>query len=347
MAPASRCSWRAISISPLSRTDARMDSGYYLDTFLAPLAPWMERSDITDIWINRPQEVWFETLGGGIARADVEGLDEATLARLSRQIAAQSSQGISREQPLLAATMPDGSRVQVVVPPATRGGHVIAIRKHVSSELSVDDWQTEGAFDGLSGRMAQLDGELRHRAIGPDEAPDMLKQAVRDRRNILVSGGTSSGKTTFLNALLAEVPPEERLVLIEDTEELRLKHENAVGLIAARGGLSEADVSAEDLLIAALRLRPDRIILGELRGAEAFTFLRAINTGHPGSMTTIHADTPARAIEQLTLLVLQAGTRLGRDDVRHYVRESIDVFVQLSRRNGVRSVSQVTVVERG
>ena len=110
--------------------------------------------------------------------------------------------------------------------------------------------------------------------------------------------------------------------------------------------MSEANVSAEDLLIAALRLRPDRIILGELRGAEAFTFLRAVNTGHPGSMTTIHADTPARAIEQLTLLVLQAGTQLGRDDVRHYVRESVDVFVQLSRDHGRRSVSQVLVASR-
>lgn len=324
-----------------------MESGYYLDTFLAPLAPWMQREDITDIWINRPQEIWFETLGGGIARETVESLDEPTLARLARQIAAQSAQGISREQPLLAATMPDGSRVQIVGPPATRDGHIIAIRKHVSPELSVDDWQAEGAFDALAANAVTLDGEPRQRAVGPDEAPDLLKQAVRARKNILVSGGTSTGKTTFLNALLAEIPREERLVLIEDTEELQLRHENAVGLIAARGGLSEAEVSAEDLLIAALRLRPDRIILGELRGGEAFTFLRAVNTGHPGSMTTVHADTPARAIEQLTLLVLQAGSRLGRDDVRHYVRESIDVFVQLSRVHGMRRVSQVTVAERG
>lgn len=324
-----------------------MESSYYLDTFLAPLAPWMGRDDITDIWINRPHEIWFETLGGAIAREKVEGLDEATLARLSRQIAAQSSQGISREQPLLAATMPDGSRVQVVAPPATRAGHIFAIRKHVSPELSVDDWQAEGAFDGLNAKAGDLTTQDHHRAIGPDEAPALLKQAVRERRNILVSGGTSSGKTTFLNALLAEIPAQERLVLIEDTEELRLRHENAVGLIAARGALSEAEVSAEDLLIAALRLRPDRIILGELRGNEAFTFLRAVNTGHPGSMTTVHADTPARAIEQLTLLVLQAGSRLAREDVRHYVRGSIDVFVQLSRQSGSRKVSQVTLVERG
>ncbi|VVS98538.1 P-type DNA transfer ATPase VirB11 [Erythrobacter sp. EC-HK427] len=323
-----------------------MDSGYYLDSFLAPLAPWLGRGDVTDIWINRPGEVWFEHLGGGISCEQVDGLDEVTLARLARQMAAHSSQGISRAQPLLAASLPDGSRVQVVAPPATRGGHIIAIRKHVAPELSLADWQAEGAFDALASGEAALEPKLSHRTLGPDEAPAALQQAVRERRNIMVAGGTSTGKTTFLNALLAEIPRDERLVLIEDTEELKLAHPNAVGLIAARGQMSEAQVSAEDLLIAALRLRPDRIILGELRGQEAFTFLRAVNTGHPGSMTTIHADTPARAIEQLTLLVLQAGTRLNRDDVRHYVRESVDVFVQLSRHNGKRSIAQVMVTER-
>lgn len=324
-----------------------METGYYLDSLLAPLARWLSREDITDIWINRAGEIWFEGAGGIIAREDVPALDEATLARLARQVAAHSSQGISRAQPLLAASLPDGSRVQVVAPPATRGGHVIAIRKHVAPELSLADWEREGAFD-LSGEgPAELGGELRTRAVSAADAPAVLRDAVRARRNVLVAGGTSSGKTTFLNALLAEIPPNERLVLIEDTEELRLRHSNAVGLIAARGHLSEAQVSAEDLLIAALRLRPDRIILGELRGAEAFTFLRAVNTGHPGSMTTIHADTPARAIEQLVLLVLQAGTRLNRDDVRHYVRESIDVFVQLSRIGGQRRVTEVLVAERG
>lgn len=320
-----------------------MESGYYLDTFLAPLAPWMERPDVTDIWINRPKEIWFETLQGVIAREQVDSLDEATLQRLSRQIAAHSSQGISREQPLLAATMPDGSRVQVVAPPATRGGHIFAIRKHVSPELSIDEWALGGAFDSLAKSSSLSRTRDGTRTVTSADASATLKRAVMERKNILIAGGTSTGKTTFLNALLAEIPREERLVLIEDTAELQLQHENAVGLIAARGDLSEANVSAEDLLIASLRLRPDRIVLGELRGAEAFTFLRAVNTGHPGSMTTIHADTPARAIEQLTLLVLQSGSRLGRDDVRHYVQESIDVFVQLSRTGGKRIVSELSV----
>lgn len=321
-------------------------AAYYLDSFLSPLAPWLSRPDVTDIYINRPGEVWVESLGGLIERSEEPGLDDKLLARLARQIAAHSSQGISRANPLLAATLPDGSRVQIVAPPATRGGYALAIRRHVAADLSLGDWEDEDAFGELEGGAANLDDARRYRTLPSREAAAALREAVHSRRNILISGGTSSGKTTFLGALLREVPGDERLILIEDTAELHLRHQNAVGLIAARGGMSEAEVSAEDLLIAALRMRPDRIILGELRGIEAFTFLRAVNTGHPGSMTTIHADTPHRAIEQLALLVLQAGSRLGRDDVRHYVRESVDLFVQLERRGGRRRVSQILVAEQ-
>ena len=323
------------------------DTGYYLDTFLAPLSPWLAREDVTDLWINRPGEVWVETLGGGIERHEEAALDEPLLGRLARQVAAGSSQGISRAQPLLAASLADGSRVQVVAPPATREGHVFAIRKHGAPDLSLADWEEDGAFDQAACARQPLADEDDYVAVVAGDVGDALREAVRARRNILVAGGTSTGKTTFLNALLAEIPRQERLILIEDTQELNLVHPNAVGLIAARGQLAEAQVSAEDLLIAALRMRPDRIILGELRGAEAFTFLRAVNTGHPGSMTTIHADTPRRAIEQLVLLVLQSGTRLSRDDVRHYVRESVDVFVQLARIGGRRQVGQVMVRRAG
>ncbi|KWV91774.1 P-type DNA transfer ATPase VirB11 [Erythrobacter sp. YT30] len=317
------------------------EAGYYLDSFLAPLSAVLTREDVTDIWINRPGEIWIESLGGGIERIAEPCLDTKLLERLAKQIAAFSSQGISRAQPLLAATLPDGSRVQVAAPPATRDGYAFAIRRHVSADLSLSDWEDAGAFDVMDSADVEIDSERRFRSVMGREAATVLRQAVRERRNILVSGGTSTGKTTFLNSLLAEIPSEERLILIEDTAELQLKHNNAVGLIAARGDLSEAQVSAEDLLIAALRMRPDRIILGELRGTEAFTFLRAVNTGHPGSMTTVHADTPARAIEQLALLVLQAGSKLSREDVRHYVRSSVDVFVQVVRRAGWRRVERI------
>jgi type IV secretion system protein VirB11 len=327
----------------LTVDSAAARGGVYLDSLLAPLATWLERPDVTDIYINREREVWIETLGGAIEVHACPALSEPILARLSRQIAAASSQGISREHPLLAASLPDGSRVQVVAPPATRSGHALAIRRHVAASPSIDDYEASGAFDLASTVPVDIDRERALAPVAPAQVSDTLREAVRARRNLLISGGTSTGKTTFLNALLREIPADERLILIEDTPELELAHRNAIGLLAARSALGEADVRAEDLLMAALRMRPDRIILGELRGSEALTFLRAVNTGHPGSMTTIHADSPVRAIEQLALLVLQAGSRLGRDDVRHYVRESIDVFVQLEREAGRRKVAQVLV----
>jgi type IV secretion system protein VirB11 len=306
----------------------------------------LARDDVTDIYVNRPGEIWVETLGGATERHDAPALDRATLDRLSRQIAALSHQGISREHPLLSATLPDGARVQVVAPPATRGDLALAIRKHVSPDLSLSDYVSAGSFAetkrGDVGGRAPIDVELAGMLDAGDVA-GMLATAVKARKNILVSGGTSTGKTTFLNALIREIPPHERLILIEDTPELHLGHANAVGLLAARSALGEAQVTADSLLAASLRMRPDRIIVGELRGPEAYTFLRAVNTGHPGSMTTVHADSAERAIEQIALLVLQTGTRLGREDVHHYVRSTVDVFVQLARTGGRRHVAEVVL----
>jgi len=306
----------------------------------------LARDDVTDIYVNRPGEIWVETLGGETERHDAPALDRATLDRLSRQIAALSHQGISREHPLLSATLPDGARVQVVAPPATRGDLALAIRKHVSPDLSLSDYVSAGSFAetkrGDVGGRAPIDVELA-RMLDAGDVAGMLATAVKARKNILVSGGTSTGKTTFLNALIREIPPHERLILIEDTPELHLGHANAVGLLAARSALGEAQVTADSLLAASLRMRPDRIIVGELRGPEAYTFLRAVNTGHPGSMTTVHADSAERAIEQIALLVLQTGTRLGREDVHHYVRSTVDVFVQLARTGGRRHVAEVVL----
>jgi type IV secretion system protein VirB11 len=319
-------------------------AGIYLRSYLAPLTGMLARPDVTDIYVNRPGELWVETIGGEIERHDAPKLDAATLERLARQIAAIAHQGISREHPLLSATLPDGARVQIVSPPATRGPLALAIRKHVSPDLTLDDYVAAGAFAETRGRDSAAPDEADEALAAMLEAGDisgMLAAAVRARKNILIAGGTSTGKTTFLNALLREVPAEQRLILIEDTPELYVRHENAVGLLAARGALGEAQVNANDLLAASLRMRPDRIILGELRGEEAFAFLRAINTGHPGSMTTVHADSPERAIEQIVLLTLQAGTQLNRDDVRHYIKSTIDIFVQLTRVAGRRRVAEV------
>lgn len=317
----------------------------YLGSYLAPLAFALERADVTDIYINRPHELWIETLGGTIERHDVPALEAALLARLSRQVAALSHQGISREHPLLSASLPDGSRIQIAAPPATRGDIAIAIRKHVSADLSLDDYVAADAFRGVreAGRGQQAAVERVRTLVDAGKIAEALRAAVRARLNILISGGTSSGKTTFLNALIREIPAEERLVLIEDTPEIRLDHANAVGLIAARSALGEAAVTANDLVSASLRMRPDRIILGELRGPEAFAFLRAINTGHPGSMTTIHADSVERAFEQLALLVLEGGSTLQREDILAYVRTTVDVVLQLSRDESGRHVSGISV----
>lgn len=319
----------------------------YLQNYLAPLADHLARSDVTDIYVNRPGGLWLETMGGGIERVPAPELTAKMLDRLARQVAAFSHQGVSREHPILSASLPDGARIQIVVPPATRGSVVMAIRKHLVMDRGLADYAADGSFDDA---MSDHGHELADReliALGQErEAAAMLALAVRQKRNILISGGTSTGKSTFLNALLREIPDDERLILIEDTPELQLRHENAIGLLAARSQLGESLASSDDLLNASLRMRPDRIILGEIRGSEAFTFLRAVNTGHPGSMSTIHADSPERAIEQLALLVLQTGTQLRRQDVASYVESVIDIFIQLDRSAGGRRISEIRLNQR-
>lgn len=318
---------------------AKTDGLFYLGAWLEPLALFLGREDVTDLFVNRPGEVWTESLGGAIERHEVPALGQTVIERLVRQIAAYSHQGINREHPLLAATLPDGSRVQVAMPPATRGEIALAIRKHVSAGMTLDDYAAAGMFAGIGLSAPQKSDEQR--APTAENVQAFLRDAVRGRANILISGGTATGKTTFLNALLREVPHQERLLLIEDAPELQVAQPNVVGLLAARSALREAEVTAEDLLVAALRMRPDRIILGEIRGGEAMTFLRAINTGHPGSLATIHADSPERAVEQLAMLVLQSGTRLRWEDVVRYVRSTIDVYVHLDRHAGKRSIGAI------
>lgn len=305
----------------------------YLDSYLAPFKPWLGREDVTEIMVNRPGEVWIEAAGASaMEQCPLPAVDDRHIARLAEQIARVSHQGINRQDPLLGATLPDGARVQFVAPSATRDHWAMAIRRHQLVDLPLS------AYD---------EGSLEVAEPGPAPDPrqrpiEFLQHAVRNRRTILISGGTSSGKTTFLNSLLREVPQEERIILVEDTPEIRLHSANAVGLVAVKGETGEARVTAEDLLQAALRLRPDRIVLGELRGREAVSFLRAINTGHPGSLTTIHANSPCAALEQLALMVMQAGLGLSRLDTIAYARMMIDVVVQLERAGGRRRIAAIT-----
>lgn len=316
----------------------------YLESCLEPLGAHLAGEDVTDIYINRPGEIWVEQRGGAIAPHDVPLLTHSLLLRLARQIAAITAQGINREHPILSAVLPTGERIQVVIPPATRGEPAIAIRKHGVSGFKLEDYHSRGAFENAQITSLHDVGRNSTRPVNMTDPMAMLRRAVKERRNILVSGGTSTGKTTFLNALLKEVPLHERLILIEDTPELQIAHQNTVGLLSSRSALGEASVTTEDLLIASLRMRPDRIILGEIRGAEAATFLRAVNTGHPGSLTTIHADSPSRAIDQLALLVLQTGMRLSWEDVVTYVKRSLDLIVQLRRGEHGREIGQIMVV---
>jgi type IV secretion system protein VirB11 len=314
------------------------DSGsVYLDAYLAPFRDWLARDTVTEILVNRPGEVWIEEAGRpGMQRIAAPAIDDRLIQRLAEQVARVSHQGINREHPLLGATLPAqagsrGARIQFCGPPATRRHWALAIRRHRQLDLPLDAYNTGPLVPPVEPVMPD-----------PVEAPvSFLRAAIQARKTILISGGTSTGKTTFLNAMLGEIPAGERVVLVEDTAELKLPGANGVGLIAVKGELGEAKVTANELLQSALRLRPDRIVLGELRGAESVSFLRAINTGHPGSFSTIHANSARGALEQLALMVMQTGIGLTRADTIAYAASVIDVVVQLDRIDGRRGIGAI------
>jgi type IV secretion system protein VirB11 len=322
--------------------------GVYLRTYLTPFAPWLDRPDVTDILVNKPGEIWIDGQKG-FERIEAPDVTETMMQRLSQQIAAHSAQGVSREYPLLAATLPDGARVQIVTPPATRSHVSLAIRKHVVQDLTLGDYEAGGAFahvrKAITGERTAADVDLAQ-VLDRGDLKGFFSRAVREGRNIVISGGTGTGKTTFLNALLKEVPETDRLIVIEDTPEVKLRHPNAVGLVAVGSELGETRVGIDELLRASLRMRPDRLMVGEIRGPEAFTFLRAANTGHPGSLTTVHADSPQGALEQIAFMTLQAGLTLTRADIIDYAKSVIDIVVQLSRVQGRRAVSSVVFHKR-
>lgn len=304
----------------------------YLDAYLAPFQPFLRRETVTEILVNRPGELWIEDAGQpGMQRVNLPEINDGLLQRLAEQVARISHQGINREHPLLAATLPDGARIQLAGPPATRGSWALAIRRHRLLDLPLD------AYD-----RGPITPQPEEPMPDPKAEPIVyLREAIRRRRTILISGGTSTGKTTFLNAMLREIPDQQRVVLVEDTAELKLPGANGVGLIAVKGELGEARVTADDLLQAALRLRPDRIVLGELRGKETVSFLRAINTGHPGSFSTVHANSPRGALEQISLMSMQTGIGLTRSETLEYAASVIDIVVQLDRSGGRRGVSDI------
>lgn len=318
-----------------------------IDTYLRPLKSFLDLPGVSEISINKPQEIWVEKLGTscGMERHQVPELTFAHLHTLAQLIAQFSEQEISEETPLLSATLPEGFRVQIVLPPATQPGAIgISIRKQALLDLDLDDYQERGAFTEINNPADKKDADRELlQLFKAARYRDFLERALISKKNILISAGTSTGKTTFLNACLKAIPMEERIITIEDTREVIPLQPNRLHLLASRGGQGRAKVTPQQLLEASLRLRPDRIILGELRGAEAFTYLRAINSGHPGSITTIHADSPRLAIEQLILMVMQADLGMERRHILEYLQSIIPIMVQLGRNNlGNRIISEIS-----
>ncbi len=333
-------------MSAADNTATLSSSGIFLRQFLGPLQSFLDRDDVSEVCINEPGVVWVEARGAtGMERHELGEINERHILQLAKQVAASSRQSVGGESPLLSAALPTGERIQVILPPCAPRGGCVSIRKQVVKDLSLSDYEKAGAFNATLGSQshtvnnqdAQLAALLEH-----GDHPRFIRTAVAARKNILVSGGTSSGKTTFLNAIAKEIPAHERLITIEDTPEVELSQPNRVSLIASKGDQGEARVGIQQLLEATLRLRPDRILLGELRGQEAYTYLRAVNTGHPGSITTLHADSPNGAFEQLALMVLQANMGLRREEIMAYVKAVVEVVIQLKRTpSGERIVSEI------
>ncbi|TIT99695.1 MAG: P-type DNA transfer ATPase VirB11 [Mesorhizobium sp.] len=324
----------------------RNDRHYFLYRALEPLKPFLEDPRVVEISINRPGHVYVERLGDEhMASFSVPELTTAEIVNIGERVAASTNQFISPASPVLSAALPTGERIQVVLPPAAPEGGAVSLRKQVVSDFSLDDYRDRGAFERVSvavGGVNDVDRGLIE-LLRKEDIYGFIRSAIVNRVSILVSGGTSSGKTTFLNACLKSVDERERIITLEDTRELFPPQSNAVHLLASKGDQGTASVTIQSLLEASLRMRPDRLFVGEVRGSEAFSFLRAINTGHPGSMTTVHADTPLGAYEQLAMMVMQSGLSAAypKADLISYIRSVIPIVIQLRRDGGRRGVSEI------
>ncbi len=316
-----------------------------MELTLRPLRPHLERPDVTELCINRPGELFLET-SLGWERTPVPFADFDWCQRLARLIANLSSQRVDASAPLLSAALPTGERAQVVLPPATSAGCVaLTLRRPAARVWSIAELTARGAFAATRhpGSAGAAEAELERLHAARDYAA-FLSLAVRERKNIIVSGATGSGKTTWTKALIGEIPASERLVTIEDARELQLDgHPNHVRLYYSKDDQGLARVTPKQLLECCLRLRPDRILLAELRGSEAFDYLRNVNSGHPGSITSVHAPSAELAFEQLALLIKQSpeGRGLARGEIRQLLHLLVDVVIQcalVAHRRVIREV---------
>ncbi|MGN7735932.1 P-type DNA transfer ATPase VirB11 [Ensifer sp. 22564] len=305
---------------------------------LSPFAPFLDDKSLYEVIVNRPGQVLTEG-SGGWRTLDLPELSFEKLMRLARAVASFSHQSIDETRPILSATLPGDERIQIVIPPATTRNTVsITIRKPSSVTFTLDDLEereffseTRAANDGAA---TQDQGLLALYRAG--RFKEFLRQAVISRKNIIISGATGSAKTTLSKALIRHIPEHERIISIEDTPELVIPQPNHVRLFYSKGAQGLSGAGPKELLESCLRMRPDRILLQELRDGTAFYYVRKINSGHPGSITTVHADSAKLAFQQLTLLVKESegGGNLDRDDIDTLLKVSIDVVVQCKRVDG-------------
>jgi pilus assembly protein CpaF len=291
-----------------------------------PLEPLLRDDTITEIMVNGPKKVYIER-NGKIERTNVVFEDDEHLMRIIERIVAPLGRRVDESMPYVDARLPDGSRVNIVIPPISLIGPVVTIRKFYRTPLTVEDLIRLGS--------------------ATPEVMEFLKACVQAKINIVVSGGTGSGKTTMLNILSGFIPEGERIITIENAAELQLRQEHVVTLETRPPNIEgKGEITMRDLVINALRMRPDRIIVGECRGGEAFDMLQAMNTGHEGSMTTIHANSPRDALARLENMVLMAGTDLPHRAIREQIAMAIDLIVQTARmRDGSRKIVSVTEVQ--
>jgi pilus assembly protein CpaF len=298
-----------------------------LATGLGPLEPLLEDPAVDEVMVNGPRSVYVER-AGRVERTDVSFASEAELMHAIERILAPLGRRVDEASPLCDARLPDGSRVNVVIPPLSLDGACLTIRRFRRQGFSLEELAANGTLTG--------------------DLAGFLARCVGARASVLVSGGTGSGKTTTLNALSGAIPEGERIVTIEDAAELRLRQRHVVRLESRPPNLEgRGEVTIRQLVRNALRMRPDRIVVGEVRGAEALDMLMALNTGHEGSLTTVHANSPGDALRRIETLALMAGVGLPHAAVREQVASAIDVVIHQSRsEEGARVVESVAEVVR-
>jgi pilus assembly protein CpaF len=319
----------ALDRTPLTRDERRQLVREITDDILGygPLEPLLRDDSVTEVMVNGADRIYIER-NGKIERAGVTFVDDAHLLRIIDKIVSQVGRRVDEASPMVDARLPDGSRVNAIIPPLSLRGPTLTIRKFSRDPYTMDDLINFGS-------------------ITP-KAAHFLAACVQGKLNVLISGGTGTGKTTTLNALSAYVPGDERIVTIEDAAELQLQQEHVITLEARPANIEgQGEVRIRELVRNALRMRPDRIIVGEVRGAETLDMLQAMNTGHEGSLTTIHANSPRDALARLETLVLTAGVDLPLRAIREQVASAFDVLVQITRLvDGSRRLSHVTEVLR-